>query len=233
MGGMVVGRGKAYLLFLIGLAAIVAGFWRTFFGDPLSNDGWHTLHGIASTLWVLLLIAQSLLIGRGNVRIHRRLGWASIALVVLLVGTSSYMVWIELTGDAGFPRDLRLSLVFLDVAFLILFVTMYGLGLAYRRNRRLHSRLMGSTILIGLGPALGRLYAQQIPALHGLAGGLTWTFYTIEAVLVIAILLDLRGRRLSWPFPVALAAFGAIEAGSVWATGDSFAAIARAAGAPV
>jgi hypothetical protein len=228
-----VGRGKAYLLFLLGLAAIVAGFWRTFFGDPLSNDAWHTVHGIASTLWVLLLIAQSLLIGRGNAPLHRRLGWASLGLVALLVGTSSYMVWIELTGDPDFPRDLRLGLVFLDVAFLVLFVVMYGLGLAYRRNRRLHSRLMGSTILIGLGPALGRLYAQQVPALHGLAGGLRWTFWTIEAVLVIAILLDLRGRRLSWPFPAALAAFGAIEVGSIWATGDTFAAIARAAGAPV
>jgi hypothetical protein len=92
---------------------------------------------------------------------------------------------------------------------------------------------MGSTILIGLGPALGRLYAQQIPALHGLAGGLTWTFYTIETVLVIAILLELLGKRLSWPFPAMLAAFVAIQAGSVWATGDSFAAIARAAGAPI
>lgn len=227
------GRGKAYLLFLIGLAAIVAGFWRTFFGDPLSNDGWHTLHGIASTSWVLLLIAQSLLIGRGNYRLHRRLGWTSLVLVSLLVGTSSYMVWIELVSNDGFPRDLRLSLVFLDVTFLLLFMVMYGLGIAYRRNRQLHSRLMGSTILIGLGPALGRLYAQQIPALHGLAGGLTWTFYTIEAVLVVAILLELLGKRLSWPFPAMLAAFAAIHVGSIWATGDSFAAIARSAGAPV
>jgi uncharacterized membrane protein YozB (DUF420 family) len=91
------------------LAAIVAGFWRTFFGDPLSNDCWQMLHGIVSTLWVLLLIAQSLLIGRGNLRLHRRLGWASLALVTSLVGTSSYRVWIELVGADGFPRNLRLS----------------------------------------------------------------------------------------------------------------------------
>jgi hypothetical protein len=227
------GRGKTYLLFLIGLAAIVAGFWRTFFGDPLSNDGWHTLHGIASTSWVLLLIAQSLLIGRGSYRLHQRLGWTSLALVALLVGTSGYMVWIELVGDEDFPRDLRLSLVFLDITFLLLFMLLYGLGLVFRRDRRLHSRLMGSTILIGLGPALGRLYAQQIPALHGLAGGLTWTFYTIELVLVVAILLELLGKRLAWPFPALLATFLAIHAGTVWATGEGFASIARAAGAPV
>lgn len=226
-------RGGAYIWFLAGLAAIVAGFWRTFFGDPLSNDVWHTAHGIASTLWVLLLIAQSLLVGRGQHRWHRRLGWASPGLVAILVGTSSYMVWVELVGDPDFPRDLRLTLVFLDIGFLLMFVGAYAAGLWFRRERRLHARLMGSTILIGLGPALGRLYAQQIPAAHGLAGALTWALWTIEAILVVAVLLELRRGRALWPFPTMLVAFVALQAGSVWATGDTFAAMARSAGAPV
>jgi hypothetical protein len=38
---------------------------------------------------------------------------------------------------------------------------------------------------------------------------------------------------LSWPFPALFAIFVAIQAGTIWATGDAFAAIARAAGAPV
>jgi hypothetical protein len=226
-------KGKTYIWFMLGLAAIVAGFWRTFFGDPLSNDFWHIAHGIASTLWVILLVAQSLLIGRGYHRWHRRLGWASLGLVAALVGTSSYMVWIELTGDPDFPRDLRLSLVFLDIGFLILFVAAYALGLRFRRDRELHVRLMGSTILIGLGPALARLYVQQIPAAHGLGGALKWALWTIEAVLALSILRELRRGRPRWPFPTMLASFGLIQAGSVWATGNTFAAIARAAGAPV
>lgn len=226
-------RGKAFVWFSIGFAAIVAGFWRTFFGAPLSNDTWHTAHGVASTLWVVLLITQSLLIGRGYHQWHRRLGWASLGLVVVLVGTSSYMVWIELTGDPDFPRDLRLSLVFLDVGFLALFVAAYASGLWFRRNRALHSRLMGSTILVGLGPALGRLYAQQIPAVHGLAGGVTWAQVTIETILAIAIVLELRRGRPLWPFPAVLGAFLAIHVGTIWATGDTFAAIARASGAPI
>jgi hypothetical protein len=63
---------------------------------------------------------------------------------------------------------------------------------------------MGSTILIGLGPALGRLYAQQIPAAHRLAGALTWALRTIEAILVVAVLLELRRGRSLWPFPAML-----------------------------
>lgn len=92
---------------------------------------------------------------------------------------------------------------------------------------------MGSTILIGLGPALARLYAQQIPAAHGLAGALTWALWTIEAILAVAIFLEFRRGRALWPFPVMLVAFGIIQLGTVWATGDTFAAIARTAGAPV
>ncbi|QYE34787.1 hypothetical protein KZX46_18915 [Polymorphobacter sp. PAMC 29334] len=225
--------GSAYIFFLAGFAAILAGFWPTFYGDPASNDVWHTLHGIASTLWVVLLVAQSLLIGRRNHRLHERLGWLSLGLFAVLMATSGYMVWVELVGVEPFPRDLRLSLLFLDVMLLLLFVATYGLGLAYRRQRRLHARLMGSTILIGLGPALGRLYGEQIPALHGLAGALPWMFWTIEAVLVVAIVLDLRGGRLAWPFPAMLAAFVAIQLGSDWAAGPTFAALARTAGAPI
>jgi hypothetical protein len=226
-------RGGAYIWFLAGLAAVVAGFWRTFFGDPLGNDAWHAAHGIASTLWVLLLIAQSLLVGRGYHQWHRRLGWASLGLVTILVGTSAYMIWVELVGDPDFPRDLRLSLVFLDIGLILLFVAAYAAGLWFRRDRRVHSRLMGSTILIGLGPALGRLYAQRIPAVHGLAGALPWALWTIEAILAVAVLLELRRGRALWPFPAMLVAFVAIQAGTVWATGDMFAAIARSAGAPI
>ena len=200
-GGEHGGARQGLYLVLAGFAAIVAGFWRTFFSDPYSNDGWHIAHGVASTLWVLLLVTHSLLIGRGWHQRHRRLGRASVGLFVALIATGSYIVWIELRGDPDFPRDLRLSLVFLDIGFLALFVATYAAGLWFRQNRAVHGRLMGSTILIGLGPALGRLYAQRIPAVHGLAGALTWAMWTIEAVLVIAILLELRARRVWWPFP--------------------------------
>lgn len=227
------GRGKAYIWFLAGFAAILAGFWPTFYGDPATNDVWHTLHGVASTLWVLLLIVQSFLIGRGNCRLHQRLGWSSLALFALLLVTSAYMVRVELVGAEPFPRELRLQLVFLDVTFLALFTLLYGTGLAFRRRPRLHARLMGSTILIGMGPALARLYAERIPQVKDLSGALPLTFWTIDAILVVAILFELSRRKATWPFPAMLGAFVLIEIGMSWAPGYRFTAIARAAGAPV
>ena len=91
-GDLMSGRGRSYILFVAGLAAIVAGFWPRFFGNPLGNDAWHILHGVAATLWVLLLITQSFLIGRGNRRWHERLGWLSLGPFATLLATTGYMI---------------------------------------------------------------------------------------------------------------------------------------------
>ncbi len=226
-------RGRAYIWFLAGLAAIIVGFWPSFYGDPLSNDAWHTVHGIAATLWVLLLISQSLLIGRGSRKLHERFGWLSLGLFVVLFVTTSYMIWVELTGPEPVPAAIRQELVFLDVTFLILFVAIYALGLAYRRTPRLHRRLMGSTILIGLGPALGRLYAENFPALHGLSGGLSLTMWTIEAITVAAIFLAIRRGQSSRPFPALLVVFLLIQLGMDWSKGPVFASLLRSVGTPI
>ena len=227
------GLGRSYILFVAGLAAIVAGFWPSFFGNPLSNDAWHIFHGVAATLWVLLLITQSFLIGRGNRRWHERLGWLSLGLFATLLVTTGYMIWVEVTGPEPFPAFVRQALVFLDVLFLILFIGLYALGLTSRRTSRLHARLMGSTILIGLGPALVRLYGQYLPKSWGMSGAVLLTFGTIEAILIAAIALAFRRGRSVQPFPGLLASFVLIQIGLPWAMGSTFAGMLRATGSPV
>ena len=72
----------AHWWFLAALAAIVAGFWPSFFRPLGAGDWWHTVHGITATGWVVTLIVQSALMSRGLVRWHRRV--AIVALFVLL-----------------------------------------------------------------------------------------------------------------------------------------------------
>ncbi len=227
------GRGRSYILFAAGLAAIVAGFWPSFFSNPLSNDAWYILHGVAATLWVLLLITQSFLIGRGNLRWHQRLGWLSSGLFATLLATVGYMIWVEVTGPEPFPAFVRQALVFLDILFLILFIALYALGLTFRGTPRLHARLMDSTILIGLGPALVRLYGRYLPQSWGMSGAVLLTFGTIEAILIVAIVLAFRRRQSVRPFPGLLAAFILIQIGLPWAMGSTFAGMLRAAGSPI
>jgi hypothetical protein len=72
---------------------------------------------------------------------------------------------------------------------------------------------MGSTILIGLGPALVRLYAQYLPQSWGMSGAVLLTSGTIEAILVVAIVLAFRRRQSLRPFLGLLAAFVLIQIG--------------------
>jgi hypothetical protein len=227
------GRGRLYIWFIAGFATILAGFWPSFYGDPHSNDAWHTVHGVAATLWVLLLVTQSLLIGRGARRLHERLGWCSLGLFAVLLVTITYMIWVEMTGPEPFPPVIRQQLVFIDITFLMLFASVYGLALAFRRTPQLHARLMGSTILIAMGPALGRLYAHNIPQLKGLSGALPLSVLTIVAILIVASFIAYRRRDALRPLPALLAAFVLIQFGMVWSQGETFANLLRAAGSPI
>jgi hypothetical protein len=48
----------AHWYFLGALAAIVAGFWPSFFRPLGGGSPWHTIHGITATLWVVALVTQ-------------------------------------------------------------------------------------------------------------------------------------------------------------------------------
>lgn len=228
------GRGRCYIWFVAGLLAIVVGFWPSFYSNPLGSDFWHIAHGVAATLWVLLLITQSLLIGRGNrKKLHERLGWLSIGLFAILFATTVYMIWVQLTGPEPFPAVVRQELLFVDITFLALFLAVYAIGLNFRRTPWLHARLMGSTILIGLRPALVRLYAQHIPALRGLPGSLSMTMCTMYLILLSAIFIAFRRGKSVQPFPALLVAFALIQLGMDWSTGPMFASMLRAVGSPI
>jgi hypothetical protein len=44
-------------------------------------------HGVAITLWYVLFFVQSLLVASRNTRIHMKLGWSSVVLGVVIVGS--------------------------------------------------------------------------------------------------------------------------------------------------
>jgi hypothetical protein len=192
------------------LAITVAGFWPSFFSDPLSNDTAHIIHGTAATGWLLLLMLQSWLIATRRHRLHKTLGRWSPLLVAVLIGAAVQMVHTMLTGPM--PANIALMLAASDICGLMLFVALYGAALYFRRTRALHSRLMGTTVLVGVPPAIGRL----LPAGPGWAGSfygrVSLSYIFIEIVLLALIANDARRAQLRWPFPAALAAFALTHA---------------------
>src|SRR5262249_36052132 len=73
---------------------VVIGFSRTYYFRAVSNVGGELptllqVHGAVFTSWILLFLAQTLLVASGRTDLHRRLGvvGAFLAAAVLAVGT--------------------------------------------------------------------------------------------------------------------------------------------------
>lgn len=207
-------RIKLYWLFVAAFVVTFAGFWPSFFSGTAGLGVVRILHGVVATSWMLLVIVQAWLIERPGPtprRLHRRLGWTSLAFAAALVVTGLMVVHRMLADPDGLPSSLRLTLAWIDLWSLLAFTLLYAGALARRRDRAVHARLMGSTVLVGLIPALGRVFAHYVPGIAGLPGALHPSFWVVEAVLVLLILRDLRAGRRRTPFAAVLAVFVAIE----------------------
>jgi len=188
-----------YLGFVAAFLIMAAGFWPTTFGAKHPLDALHMVHGSLAATWMAMLVAQSWLAGRWRLRWHRRIGWASVAIVPALVVSSLLVVRYELAFSTYFSRDLRLTLTWLDLWSLVAFCGLWGAAIAYRRRWPLHARYVGSTVFIVLPPALGRLLGGPFGSL---APALPPTYVII--VIAVAGLLVRDVVKGGHPLPYAL-----------------------------
>lgn len=192
-------------LFALLLAVGVAGFWPSYFARLGETDLAHHLHGITAFLWMLLLLAQALLARGKGLKVHRRLGWASLALVPLFMVSGLLMIRAILQGQDPFSQAFGRPLAFIDATTLGYFAAAYGLALRHRRNLPVHARLMASTGLLILPPASSRLAPVVLPFVDTFPMAFH-VGYGIADLLVLGLLLaDLRQGRPRGPFAALLA----------------------------
>jgi hypothetical protein len=200
----------AHWYFLAALAAIVAGFWPSFFRPLGASDAGHTIHGVTATLWVVALAVQSALISRGNVRWHRRVARGAFVLLPVLAVSALHMIRVMLLGPM--PADMSNLLAFLDFLSTGFMVLLVALGLNHWRTPQAHKRYMAATVLLAFPPSLTRLYAFGLPlgldfhtALHG-------SLVTVHVILLALIATDLRNGVRRAAYPLTLAFFLAMHA---------------------
>jgi len=195
-------------------AIMVAGFWPSFFSNPAQNDLLHTVHGTLAAGWMLILILQAWMMARGHLRIHHWIGRLSIAWVIALLYTAWRIVLFSLsaTGERALPMPWRPILALIDLPSLILFAGLYAAAIwcAFRRRVDDHYRLMISTVIVVIVPALGRLLA---PVFQGLLPALHPTFWLCEATCIALIVSDFVTRKRTYAaYWVTLAGLAVIEA---------------------
>ena len=182
---------------------VFAGFARSYylkpyFGTPPELTPLLHLHGLVFTSWLLLLLAQTVLVAANRTRVHRRLGIAGgvVAVLVVLVGTLTAVVRAKVFVV---PPDAPSPLVFLTIPLgdMLVFALLVGAGFYYRRRADVHKRLMLLATISLLPAAVGRL-----PFDFFLQGG-PLVFFGIPDLFILFILVyDLFTRRRPHPATV-------------------------------
>ena len=200
----------AHWYFTAALGAIVAGFWPSFFRPLGAGDFAHSLHGVTATLWVVVLIAQSMLMSRGLVRWHRRVALVARVLLPVLVVSGFQMVAV-MFSNPEMPPFLPPLLAFIDLPSMLFLLALVSLALRNLRTPAAHKRFMSATVLLGFPPALTRLYARVLAPDVGFMGALHLSFVTVEVILAVLILADRRAGERRLAYPLSMAFFVAIH----------------------
>jgi hypothetical protein len=207
--------GGAIAMALVAIAMTLLGFWPTFFSKLGQVDAAHMLHGASSTGWLVLVLVQAVLIRSRQFKWHRVVGWSSLLLFAVLLVTSWHMMALLLSGK-GSPMPFATAKLFVysDVTALPLFIICYAGAIILRKDRHVHARLMATTLLAGLLPALARAFflifvmtGTTTAGVDGLVLAMHPTYIFVLAILAIAIFIDWKNNRLRWPFPFAFVWF--------------------------
>ena len=131
------------------------GFFNTTSLTPLVQ-----VHGAVMSGWVVLLAAQSVLAGAGQIRLHRNLGWigAVWALLVIVLGSATTLAASarEVHQHSRFA-PIQVTVTGLELVQMFLFAGLVLAAITLRRQPDYHKRLMLLTIACLLPSALARL----------------------------------------------------------------------------
>lgn len=164
------------------------------------------IHGIIFSSWFILFTVQTALIHRRNVRLHRRLGIVGVALLIAMAVSALVIVYVRAIEYSGTAASLAntTTVVWGNLALLILFVGFAGTGIALRRRTAIHRRLMLLASLAMMPQALGRIgrmpafQISDTPLLSEIAVGIGG----LATLLAATVVHDFRTRRR--PHPVTL-----------------------------
>ncbi len=190
---------------VVAAAVIVTGFANTygpkvFAGSAPVSPVIH-LHAALFACWLALFITQTLLVVRGHVQAHMRLGAVGLVLAGLMLASGGAAAVLSArAGHKGIPGvefPTREGFLLLNVASVCVFSALVAAGWWWRRRPQAHKRLMLAATVAGLmPPGISRLpgVAGHDEAIAGLA----------VAFLLVGPVYDLATRRRIHPAYAAL-----------------------------
>jgi len=183
----------------MGLAIAATTFWgfsasfylSRWLTAPPNTPAWTPLlylHGGVFTLWMILLVVQPLLIGRGNRVLHRRLGYAGAAVAAAMWVVGNITAVAAMHGGFIGMGD---PLVFYAVPFFAInsFAVAVALAVLWRNHAETHKRLILLANVGIIGAAVARIPLGAIQA------GAPLTFIFLPNLITLAgMIYDWRTR---------------------------------------
>ena len=194
---------------LVVIAVLIAGFWGSYF-SVWNNVPWEFhVHGVAASIWVLMVLAQSWTVHHGQLPLHRAVGKASLLLFPFLIGGLAAIIDLTAKGfvaadspvRTGFGAQFLIGLALAVAAYIVLFYR----ALKFRRKVWQHSGYMLATPLILFESPFSRVLGTwvppfNVPDLNTIIPTILWS---CAVELVIIAVLWWRFRDKAAPFLVA------------------------------
>lgn len=200
-----------FAAFVVFLIAAVTAFWPGYFGHLFAPMDSHLhRHGLAMTLWCVLLIAQPVLISKKLYRLHGWMGYGSYLLVPVMAFTAFDLVNHLFHGATSLGMG-HFYFVALSVNSIFAFLIIYSLAIYFRKVPALHARFMVSTVFPIITPVTDRLiyrfFRSIVPYAPKIGGSPIVPFYgfVLADVLLIGLAIwDWRSHKRLTAFPIAL-----------------------------
>jgi hypothetical protein len=152
-------------LFAVFAVAMFIAFWPSYFSrlaeQPSSH---HHAHGLAMSLWLVLLIAQASLMRSGRRVLHRQLGLVSYLMVPVIVVVTLRFVHFTLQ-EVPQVGSYWLFFLALVVVTLVMFVALFGLAMMNRAQPAVHARYTVATLFPLFPPVTDRLIGRFMPSI--------------------------------------------------------------------
>ena len=176
---------------LFGFGADFARFAHEHPAPPFVLD----LHGAFSVAWLALVSTQVVLAETGRIRLHRTLGWWTVAVSAAMVPLGVVAAMVDMARSVSHPDY---SPQFLGEEFqdIFAFAVCTIAGVVTRKNRVDHSRFMvlAAIALMDVGP--GRIATNLLGAVPTTPLQVWLTYYWGTALLILAMLVwDLVKHR--------------------------------------
>lgn len=192
-------RPSFHFWMILVMAAFVFGGFGMSYWYPMARGSFPPappvvhLHGLVYFCWMVLLIVQPVLVGTGNVALHRSLGTFGIALAtaVMFMGAIITMLGATgaLAGRAGPNLNHGIYLGFLAVSG---FGLMFTLAIRNVRRPDIHRRLILLAMLPLLPPGVHRFYMVPL----GLSQFPIAAMYaTLDAMALAIVIQEWRSTR--------------------------------------